>query len=770
MKKQGKLKNSAQQVKKTRKKRILIGVLISIVVLPLLIAGIAIGGFVLWAKGVPLDKSLLPTAIDTPTFYDVHSQKIDYYDDTYIQPSSIPENLKNAFIALEDKRFYSHNGYDVIRMFGAFINNLKSGTIKEGASTITQQLVKNTHLSHERTLERKLKELAIAIKLEKEYEKDEILSMYLSVIYFGNGAYGVKSATKLYFDKQIEDLTLSECATLAGIVKNPKKFSPKEGNIDCMNRRNTVLNIMLNNGYITQNEYSNAVNEQLILADKDNRKIKKGCDLYISKAIDEVCNALNITKYQLKNSGMHVYTNLDMRIQSSLINQSVDMSNYENNTIESETIVLDNSSNAVIAYHSTLNYEVNRQAGSILKPIAVYAPAIDCNLVSLCTPIIDEKINFNGYSPRNFGDMYYGKTTVREGITKSLNSVALKLIDYLGVQKCVEYLNKFGINVNESEKNYSLALGGKSVKPLEIANAYRTIANNGVYSQLKFVKYAILNGVKLYAPLDVKVEYSTHSKDNIDLIKNNNSRAIKASTSSLIKNALIDTVNSGTAKTLSSLNYQVASKTGTSENINGSNSDAWSASFNNDFTVVVWHGNDIGMGEKGGGYPTRHALKIWQCIDDYYEMQQYINCQEGIVKLDVDAYTTNNNMQVTLASENTALEYRKSEIFASDNIPKIISNTFEEITDFNDFDIFYNYGKIDIVFDVKEIYSYRIYRKDVISNCLIYEIDGKNIDNNQLSIKDTPLEILDSAIYEVECYITCNPNACKKVSKQVFID
>ena len=175
--------------------------------LPIVVMSFTAAGFAIWANGVSLDKSLLPTANAKPVFYDINGEKIEYLTDDYVLPNQIPDDLKNAFIALEDKRFYSHKGYDPIRIGGAIISNIKSRSVKEGASTITQQLVKNTHLSNERTINRKLKEIAIARKLEKEYSKDEILAMYLSVIYFGNGAYGVKQASRLYFDKEISELS-----------------------------------------------------------------------------------------------------------------------------------------------------------------------------------------------------------------------------------------------------------------------------------------------------------------------------------------------------------------------------------------------------------------------------------------------------------------------------------------------------------------------------------------------------------------------------------
>jgi len=178
-------------------------------------------------SNVTLDESLLPVAAAHPVFYDADGREMNYAGVSALTPEEIPDKLKNAFIALEDKRFYSHRGYDLRRIAGAAIKNIKARKTVEGASTITQQLIKNTHLTSEKTVKRKINEVSLARQLEKKYSKDQILSMYLSAIYFGGGIYGVKDAAAYYFGKKLENLSAAECATLAGIVKNPSAYSPK---------------------------------------------------------------------------------------------------------------------------------------------------------------------------------------------------------------------------------------------------------------------------------------------------------------------------------------------------------------------------------------------------------------------------------------------------------------------------------------------------------------------------------------------------------------
>lgn len=732
--------------KKRSKRKVLIAVLISIVAIPLVVFSICIGVFALWANSIQLDTTLLPTKSAIPTYYDCDGVKIIVDDDKYIEYEDLPINLVNAFVALEDKRFFSHKGYDIIRIGGALISNAKSGSLKEGASTITQQLVKNTHLTHEKTISRKLKEIAIAIKLEKEYSKQEIMSMYLSVIYFGGGAYGVSSASRLYFDKEVEDLTLDECAMLAGIVKNPSKYNPNNESDLPKQRRDLVLKVMHDQGYITDDEYLDAKNKDVkhtINTSKSNIYSS-----YISRVRDEVCKELNITKYQLDNSGYDIYTNLDRNIQQSLVTISKDKRNRENSDIQNVSIVVDNKNEIVSAYHSSLPYNISVQAGSIIKPLAVYVPAINENLVSLSTPITDEKVDYNGYSPNNFNDKYIGNTTIEEGIKQSINSIAVKTLDYVGLNTAVNYLNRFNIEVDENARNYSLALGSISVDPIKIANAYCTIANDGRYSNARFCKLVMSKGIKIYEP------------------KKSNDKIVKTSTTSLIKYALINTVKDGTARTLSSLDFDIASKTGTAENNQGKNLSAWNVSFNDDYTVLVWHGKDDGMNEKGGGYPTFHAMKIWQELSKIMPLAKHIDCSKDTVRLDIDTYATSTNKCVMLASENTALEYRKSQIFANDNIPNQISNCFEIIDGDINVDIRKNKDKVSISFDTNDIYSYNIYRHDALGKMLIMSLNGKDC-QDRFSLIDMPIS-LDVVEYEIECYITCNKDV-KKVSKYTII-
>lgn len=732
--------------KKTKRKKIILVTLITLLLLPILILGISIGIFEAWANGVNLDESLLPTQTALPVFYDSLGEKIDVQGESYLAPEDIPTDLKNAFVALEDKRFYSHKGYDPVRIVGALVSNAKSKSVKEGASTITQQLVKNTHLTQEKTVKRKLKEIAIAKKLEKEYTKDEILAMYLSVIYFGNGAYGVKDAGKLYFSKDVGDLSLAECATLAGIVKNPKKYSPLSNPDDCKQRRNLVLSVMQKEGYLSKNEYDNALGQPLNV--NVSRENVDYLATYVKKAGAEACKKLGITQYQLNNSGYDIYTNLDSDLQKAIVKIGKDDYYRESDDVNRAIIVIDNLTHEVVASYSSVPYEIKAQAGSVLKPIAVFAPAIDQNLVTLSTPIIDEKVAYSGYSPRNFNDKYYGDTTIEEGIKKSMNSVALKTMSYVGLDKSAEYISNFGVNLEYSDKNMALALGATAngVSPYEVAKAYSVFASGGNKFDDTLIDFISKDSRKVFVRNDVS------------------NCVIKRATADIMTYALCDTANDGTARTLSALPFQVAAKTGTAQRNDTSNSDAWCASFNQEYTVVVWHGSEKGMNEKGGGLPAKQCLAVWKAIADRYTLSQDFEYSDDVTLCDVDEYATKKNKTVMLASENTPIEYRKQCIFSKDLLPAS-SFEFEKINSF-DFDIRLDGKTVEIVFDSEPIYEYHVFKNQFDIEELVCVING-----NDDTIRFTDTLVFPSpCTYKVRCAIKNNQNVNLEVERTVYPD
>ncbi|MBO4380651.1 MAG: transglycosylase domain-containing protein [Clostridia bacterium] len=762
-------KNLDFEVKKHSKKhQIIVALLVVFVIMPIIIAGLTIAAFAIYASTVNVDASLLPTASAVPTFYDVNGNKLAYAEDAFLSPDEIPDNLKYAFVATEDKRFYEHKGVDVVRIGGAIVSNIKNGKVVEGASTITQQLVKNTHLSHERTLSRKLKEIAIASNLEKEYSKDEILAMYLSVIYFGNGIYGAKQAAKYYFQKDVKDLSVAESATLAAIVKNPSKYSPNKDKSAAKSRRNSIIDKMCEQNYIPLDAANIEKSKDLNIISNDditsaNTLHDSDVKIFFDSAIQEVCEALNITKYQLFNSGYKIHTTFDQNIQKIAVQSLKDKSLHDEN-VEGLVVIIDNERGGILAYSSTLGYTPKRQLGSTIKPI-LYSAALDKNILTLATPVVDEEINYGGYAPKNFADKYYGHTLVKEAIKKSMNSVAVKTCDYIGIDTYFDYVKKFGLTLDDDDKNYSLSLGAtkNGISPLEIASAYTVFANDGTKKQTHFVRFIEKNGTKIYSSIQ------------------NGEQIVKSSTAQLVNVALVDTVKDGTAKTLSALPFEIAAKTGTVEHSDGKNTDAWCASYTPNYTIVVWHGSDEGMNEKGGGLPTKQCLSIWQNVYTSSNTAAFEKefAKDKIKPVEVDLYSTFNTNQIIASNKNTPLEYRYIEYFAD-------NSTFDEGSFFDevpaaDFEVETINGVCTITYVPKHIYEYDLIIRDLFGTRTIKHISSETHtfdgdfnalieQDEQITINDCPISFGGAVEYALVAYLKDNPEIKNVSTKRVFVD
>ena len=322
-----------------------------------------------------------------------------------IELEELPSYVPQAFISIEDKKFYSHHGLNYGRIIKAGIKNLFSGYAKEGASTITQQLIKNTHLTNEKTLTRKIQEAYLATQLEKKYSKDDILETYLNVIYFGNGAYGIESASQNYFGHSAKDLTLDESAILAGLLRSPRTYSPILNPETCINRRNLVLKNMLDDQIIDEDTYNNSITKPLKLELSQNEN-------NLNKIIlDEAIKILDLSERDVSTMGFRIYTYIDTDIQNEIAQNIAQFDNLEHGLI-----VIDNSENNVLAYIGQC--DIYRQTGSTIKPLLCYAPAFEMGTLSPITPICDEKINFDGYSPHNASGKYLGWVSTRTAIAK----------------------------------------------------------------------------------------------------------------------------------------------------------------------------------------------------------------------------------------------------------------------------------------------------------------------------------------------------------------
>ncbi|MBQ3078376.1 MAG: PBP1A family penicillin-binding protein [Clostridia bacterium] len=636
----------------------------------------------------------------------------------------IPEMVKNAFVACEDERFYTHAGVDIRRIFSAFINNVKAMRMKEGASTITQQLIKLTHLTPDKTISRKANEAFLALQLERVLTKDEILVSYMNTVYFGSGAYGVESAARTYFGKSTNALTLSEAALLAGIIKAPSAYSPDKSPDKALERRGYVLKKMLELGYITEDAYNRADNEPLMLHKNPN---KNEYGWYRDLVIDEACRALHITSDELYVSGYTIYTGMDPVYQKKAEDLFAESQNFPSDAEDGEKVqsalsVLDSETGRIMAAVGGREYEVERgfhrayqmkrQPGSVFKPISVYAAAIDRYHLSPSSIIDDTKRTFDGgYEPRNASDHYYGLVTLREALSKSLNVASVNLIEFTSVKSAGEYAINMGIELSESDNGLSLALGSltNGVTPLELTGAYAALSNGGLSIEphaIYMIKDREGNVVYRYVPKYKQVM----SEDSAYLI------------TSMLRTAAAE----GSAKELSKSGVPIAGKTGTVSMQEGGNRDIWAAAYTPEITACVWMGFDnpdnqhmLPASYGGSGYPCRLLSKLFEG-SGIVEFEK----PESIETVKLDKAALLENHLPLIAPDYAPDEYVLNEVFKKEYIPKNTSLRFEAPEPVKDLQAEVVNGKeVHLSFTVSdENYEYLIFRetengKEVLHRC-----------------------------------------------------
>lgn len=526
--------------------------------------------------------------------------------------SEIPEDLRNAYIDIEDERFYSHKGVDAkrtIAAIGSYV--IHGGKSSFGGSTITQQLVKNLTGNDDNSISRKVTEWGKSISLETFCDKDEILETYLNIIYVAPNTYGVKMGAKYYFDKELSDLNLAECAFLAGINNSPNSYNPFKENANnekIKTRAKTVLSKMLECKDITKDEYENAIQEVENGLNFKNGEIQsEGSGIYsyhtdavLSEVISEIAEKKNIDTTFATNyvymSGMKIYSTEDIDIQQKLEDEySKDkyiITSSSGKQSQSAMVIMDHSNGQVVACVGGLGEKSTsrgfnratqalRQTGSAIKPIAVLAPGIDQKKFSAATMYNDEPTTFNQgtseeYSPTD-NDDYIGEITVRRAVESSQNIPFVKMMESVTPKTSIKYLKKMGItSLTENDQTLSLALGGieKGITPLEMAAAYATIANDGEYIEPTFY---------------TKVENSDGKV--ILKAKQKKSKVFSKEVAYILKELLKQPVegDNGTAKSCKIDGMDVAAKTGTTNE----NYDKWLCGFTTYYTAVTWYGYDI---------------------------------------------------------------------------------------------------------------------------------------------------------------------------------
>lgn len=630
--------------KRKRKKRKIFKIILAIVIALLGVLGIValvFGGSVLKLQknAKALTKDVTADTFrqtETSIIYDINGKEITSLSGIkqlyYIYDEEIPDILKKAFVLLEDKDFYKHDGVDFSAIVRAMIANAKSNSLAEGASTITQQLAKNIFLTQDKTWERKITEIFVAVELEKKFEKPEILEFYINNIYFGHGYYGIEAAAQGYFGKSVGELTLSQLTYLAGMPKNPSRFDPVSHPDTVLERRDFILRQLFANGDISSLEYYEAVEEPVVLVDSsdDTYNYVETYVFYCATtalmehdgfvfreefASDEDRENYEekyhewYSKYQasLFTGGYRIYTAIDMDKQE-LLQAALDKNLKDFKDVNEEGIYktqgagvcIDNATGLVTAIVGgrsqdydgyTLNraYQSYRQPGSSIKPIIVYAPY----LMSGHTPdeIIDDSPLEGG--PRNFDDSYRGKITLTEALAWSSNVCAWKIMEEMTPSYGMSFLHQMKFKRTAVDDDLQAAsVGGftNGVSAVELASAYAALENNGTYRN------------------PTCISKITNARGSI-IIDNSGSevRVYDENTAKAVTKMMEYGVNYGILTGAQIENVIVAAKSGTTND----SKDGWLAGYSRYYTTVIWVGNDMPVaieGLSGGSYP----LNIWK--------------------------------------------------------------------------------------------------------------------------------------------------------------
>ncbi len=580
-----------------------------------------------------LNKQAFRIQSSATTLYDARGQVITQLHGKInripVRLEQVPQVMQDAMVSTEDERFYDHRGVDYWGLGRALFKDLRGGS-QEGASTITQQLVKNVLLSPEKSLSRKIREAILARQVETTFNKREILETYLNLIYFGEGAYGVEAASQTYFGKPCSELNLAEAALLAGLPKNPSRYSPFANSRDARERRNTVLQVMNHNGYISQQELQAGLGAPLP-SKRYARQDDYPYPYFLDHVIDELINKYGFSQEQVYDGGLKVYTTLDPQVQQSLEEVYSDPANFPPSSgcrlPESAMVVLQQSSGEIKGLVGGRSHVIRRgynratmlkrQPGSTFKPLVVYAPAIELGYGP--ATVLEDKVEVYGkdsyaYAPGNMGNFSRGRISMRTALNNSVNTYAVKLLKMIGINQGYDFGKRLGLmSLNSQDKVLGLALGGttQGLSPLELASAYAPLANRGIKVQTHSVTQVLDPNGKVLAeekPVGRPV--------------------MKTETADMITDLLKSAVEKGTGKEARLQGRPVAGKTGTTElpglpefsRIKQGNKDAWFAGYTPELVGVVWLGYDITDANHylkkvyGGSYPATIWNKVFSRI------------------------------------------------------------------------------------------------------------------------------------------------------------
>lgn len=570
----------------------------------------------------------------------------------WVSLKDISMYVTNATIISEDKSFYNHSGFDYLRIGKAMFNNIKSGTIVEGASTISQQYVKNLYLDFNQTWKRKIDEAFLTIKLELRYSKDEILEGYLNTINYGQGNYGIASASKYYFNKNASDLTLEEALMLVGIPRSPENNNPIANYDNCIKRARIIASLLVKNGYITKEEYDNLYKDKIEIYGKRERN-NMSTLMYYSDAVNEELNSISsIPKNLIKSGGIKIYTTLDVNAQKKL-DDSIKENGSNEDDVQLAGILVNPKTGGVLALAGGKNYarsqynrvtQSKRQVGSTIKPFLYYS-ALENNMTE-SSRFYSSKVSFvfgnkETYTPNNYSNLYANKEiTMAAALAYSDNIYAVKTHLFLGEEQLVKTMKMAGLK-EKLNPVPSLALGSQELNMLDYANSYVTLANYGTTNETYFIeRVEDVNGNLLYKHKEKSKE--VFNKDSVFIINEMMTNTYNP--------AFIDYLNPTIIYLNSKISRKYAIKSGTTDN------DYWIVGYNPDALMMVWAGND--MNKNVNSVYSKKIKNIWcDTIEEYLKDKEtsWYEPSDNIIGIPLDAVSGDTPKN----SKNTVIYYYK---------------------------------------------------------------------------------------------------------------
>ena len=556
---------------------------------------LTVGGYLFYLAKTANVSDLQAALKTTTVIYDkdgAEAGALSGQKGTYVELDAISDYLEQAVIATEDRSFYTNSGINYQRTILAILTLGKSG----GGSTITQQLAKNAFLTQEQTITRKAKEFFLALEINKKYSKDEILTMYLNHAYFGNGVWGVEDASQKYFAISAAELNLEQAATIAGMLKGPEIYNPYYSLENATNRRNTVLQAMVNASYIDQATADAGMQVNMANYLYDNYAGKQSSysyPSYFDAVIAEAIDRYGLKESDIINNGYRIYTEMDQNSQASMQVIYNDESMFPASAIDGQSaqaasVALDPKTGAVRALVGRINSsedqafrsfnfatQSQRSPGSTIKPLVAYAPAVAAGW-SINKELDNQTTTYDGYSLHNYDGTTSGPVPMYQALAQSLNLPAAYTVHELGLNRAFEYGDKFGLNMDSVDRVLGVSIGsGVSTNPLEMAQAYSAFANGGVMQD---------------AHLITRIE--TASGKVLASHKSSSSRVIDQAVADKMTSMMLGTFTNGTGYSADVYGYNIAGKTGTTETSFDANliNDQWIIGYTPDLVISQWVG------------------------------------------------------------------------------------------------------------------------------------------------------------------------------------